>query len=271
MKNDIKSRFAYIETQLLWGGGITARELGEALGLARQNAQGVIAAYRDKHPGNMVVDRRAKRQMASENFQPHYISADPGAFLDYQRAVTMSGYFKQGDEGVDLPFHDVDRLLRPQLPPNPVQIVIAALRRQQVVTIYYHAKTGARMRDISPNSLIFAGNRYHLRAYCHLMKQHLDFVLSRVTHAEPSEDEWVSSHDDAGWQIWLNLVFEPDPGLPEEAASAMRHDHGLGMGETHHIHCRKALAFYVKRELTAVDAELGRPRWRLVKETKITP
>lgn len=271
MKDDKLNRFAFIETQLLWGGGLTARQLGNAFGLARQNAQGVIKAYRSTHPENMFFDRKAKRQMASEQFKPYYINADPGAFLDYERGVSMAGYFKQADEGVDLPFHDVDRLLRPQLATEPVRTVLGALQRQQAVTIYYHAKTGARMREISPNQLIFAGNRYHIRAYCHLTQQHLDFVLSRITYVESSTTPWTSSHYDVGWQTWVELVFEPDPRLPDEAASAIRHDHGLAPGQTHSIRCRKALGYYVRRELTMVDQELRCAKWQLVATRSVGP
>jgi len=271
MKCDTLERFAFIETQLLWGGGLTARELGEACGLARQNAQNVIADYRRRHPENIRTSRKQKRQVATEHFTPHYINPDPGAFLDYQRARAMVEYFRDGESGGGLPFHDVDRLLRPTLHLNPVQTVMTGLRQRRVVTIYYYAKTGARMREISPNTLIFASNRYHIRAYCHLMKKHLDFVVPRITYAElPETDtEWTSDRDDPEWHTWMRLSFRPNPALPEEVVDALCLDHGIVGKEAWEIRCRQALALYVKRELLGVDDERGIPLWILLNEERI--
>jgi hypothetical protein len=229
----------------------------------------VIADYRQRHPENIRHCQKLKRQVATEDFTPHYINPDPGAFLDYRRAQAMVDYFKDGGDDEDFPFLDVDRLLRPTLHRNPVQTVMTGLRQQQVVTIYYHAKSGARMREISPNALVFASNRYHLRAYCHLSDQHLDFVVSRITYADLSETEWVSDRDDSEWHTWLQFVFRPNPDLPEEVIDALCLDHGIVGREAWKIRCRQALALYVKRELLATDDKHRVPLWVLLEEKKI--
>ncbi len=92
MKKDMLSRFAYIETRLYWSDGLTAGNLAKAFRLARQNAQGVIADYRRRHPDNMFFDAKRKRQVMTPTFSPHYISTSPAAFLPYQRGVAMSSY-----------------------------------------------------------------------------------------------------------------------------------------------------------------------------------
>lgn len=51
MNHDRLKRFAFIEVRLLWGGGLTAMALAKGFGIARQNAQQTIEAYRQKHPG----------------------------------------------------------------------------------------------------------------------------------------------------------------------------------------------------------------------------
>ncbi len=270
MKHDTINRFALIETMLLWGDGLTARELGDICGLARQNAQAVISTYRERHPDDIRTDRKLKRQVAADSFKPHYINKEAGAFLDYQRALSLMGYFKDGNEDVTLPFHDVDRLLRHKLYHEPARAVIAGIRRHETVAIYYHAKSGARMRIISPNTMIFAGNRYHLRAYCHLKEGYLDFVISRIVFAEAAKAQWVSSHDDTAWNTRIMLRFEPEPKLSADVANALRIDYGIDKGETFNIRCRKALGFYVKRELLAVDDLLKSSRWMLVDEMVIS-
>ncbi|ADE15983.1 transcriptional regulator [Nitrosococcus halophilus Nc 4] len=258
MKDDI-TRFAFIETCLLWGGGLTARQLADTFGIARQNAQKVITQYRQCHPEN--IRRVGRKQVAGADFSPHYIRKNAEAFLDYLRGQAIISYYLSNADWGGLPFHDVDRLLRPQLRQNSVQKVLSALRTQQVVTIYYHAKSGAQERDLSPNQLIFANNRYHVRGYCHYSKAFLDFVLSRITHAEPSGIEWVSSYNDSAWNTYDELRFKPNEQLPTETQESLLHDFPVNEEGIFLVRCRRALGFYVKRELLAVDARYGISRW----------
>ncbi len=167
MKSDIYSRFAFIETRLYWGDGFTARELAEAFGLTRQTAQGVIDEYRHRHPGAIVFDASRKRQVAGADFRPCYVRSSAGEFLDYLRGQAMIAYYREEKDWSGLPFHDVDRLLRPYLQSEPIRQMMSALNAQRAITIYYQSKRSAQMRDFSPNQLIFAGNRYHVRGYCH--------------------------------------------------------------------------------------------------------
>lgn len=262
MKDDI-NRFAFIETRLLWGGGLTARQLADAFSIARQNAQQVVSQYRQRHPDN--IRRAGRKQVASNSFAPHYIRPGARDFLDYLRGQAMMAYYLDMPDWADLPFHDVDHLLRGRLQNDIVREVLAALHEQRVVTLYYHAKTGARMRDFSPNHLIFARNRYHVRGFCHLTERYLDFVLSRITHAESSSLGWVSSDDDKGWNTHDTLSFKPNPALPAEAIEALRYDFRLDEEGLLRLRCRRALGTYVDRELLAVDADFKVPRW-----TKIT-
>ncbi len=261
MKPDMLERFAFIESRVYWGDGLSAQELGRVFGLARQTAQGVIDAYRKQHPGTLRYDEQRRRQVATSGFQPHYIQESPTAFLDHLRAQAMNAYYMQDQEWDELPFYDVDHWLRPQLQREPIKALLSALLEHKNVTMYYHSKLSARLREFSPNTLIFAGNRYHIRGYCHLQQAFLDFVLSRIIHIEPSTTEWVSSRDDKAWNKFVALRFQPHRELPEEARSALLCDFPLNEEEAYVIRCREALAYYIERELTAIDSRFSLPRW----------
>jgi len=73
---------------------------------------------------------------------------------------------------------DVERLLRPKLPRQLIQPILAALPHQQTLIIEYQSVMpyDIRVRVISPNHLFFANNRYHLHAYCHEKQQYLKFI-----------------------------------------------------------------------------------------------
>ena len=70
MKFDTLIRFAYIETQLFWGDGLSAGELAKFFDSTRQTAQAVINAYRQQHPDQMEYDGSLKRHVATEVIEP---------------------------------------------------------------------------------------------------------------------------------------------------------------------------------------------------------
>lgn len=261
MNHDMMRRFAYIETQVLWGDGLTAGDLGAAFGIARQNAQAVVKAYRQRHPENLVYDRRRKRHVRAERFEARYIKKDPYLFLDYQRGMALAGYFQVADDWADLPFQDADRLLRPHLDGEAIRVVLTALRQRRTVKVVYLAKGGARQRLLSPHQLVYADNRYHLRAFCHFRQIGRDFVLSRIQQAEFSREDWISGKYDEEWHRMETLRFDLNPELPEETRASLWLAYALDDRGCLTITLRKALSKYVVRRMTRPDAALKLPFW----------
>ena len=258
-------RFEYIETRLFWGGGLTASELAETFGLSRQSAQRTIEAYRRRYPGQMVYDPRGKRHVAAEGFRPRTIRTEPIRFLDYLRGQALMSFYRDEPEWSDLTLTDVDRLLRPDLPEEPTRTVLTALLRRRVVRVIYRSKNPESVTDrcLSPNHLVFADDRYHLRAYCHTVNQFIDCVLSRIHWAKLTDDEdWVSSREDREWNRIVDLSFIPNPELPAEAREAILKHYETPVPGRRTVRCRFALAFYVERKLTAPSRKFdGKPLW----------
>ncbi len=265
MKNDTLRRFAFIEARLLWAGGVTARELADTFGIARQNAQQSIKTYDELHPGQLQHDRRRRRQVPTESFRPEYVRAGVNCFLDYQRAASYTAHFYDEPGWSDLPFTDADALARPVYDQNAVRTALTALRRRSVVVIGYWAKSGARTRRISPHHLVHADERYHLRAYCHETQKFRDFNLARIVTAEPSEAEWVPDTTDRDWHRRTALVFQINPELPPDARAALRQDH-FTQDEEHLTipGVREAIAFYVRRRFLRFDQQFRQPLWHEV-------
>lgn len=265
MIHDIIRRFAFIETRLLWGGGFTASELAAAFGIARQNAQQTIASYNRRHPRQMVYDRQRHRQVRTDDFKVNYVRDDVGRFLQYQRAIAHTASYHDDPAWVDLPFADVDDLVRPLYDKEAVRAVLEALRRQEVVEIEYWSKYATRVRRISPNHLVFADGRYHVRAYCHEMLEWFDFVLPRIMSSHEVCEPWVSDHGDSNWHQRENLSFLVNPALPESAQAAVRLDYlPRGVERLLVRGVRKALAIYVRRRLCREDWRFNVPLWIVV-------
>jgi len=282
MSPQLLERFEYIETALFWGKGVTAGDLRETFHLSRQTAQSVIDRYRRAHPDAMAYDASRKCHRPTNLFVPRYISSEVIRFLDYLRGETLVGYFREEAEWSHLEVHDVDRLLQPRLPLEPARTVVRGLLERRAVQMDYRKKNlslSERIdRIISPNHLVFADGRYHVRAYCHVRNAYLDFVLTRVVEArllDDSQTEWVSDRFDEDWQTFLELSFEPHPSLPESVREAIlqRFD-SEEAGETgrRRVRCRASLAFYVTRRLAeSIDPKYGTPLWRLVSREKVSP
>jgi hypothetical protein len=259
-------RFEFIETRLFWGDGLTAGDLAEAFGITRQSAQSAIEDYRRRHPWQMKYAPKLKKHVPEASFSPNYIRMAPVQFLDYLRGQTLAGFYREERGWSDIDLTDVDRLLRPDLPVEPIRTVLSALLQKQVVHIDYRSKNreSATSRSISPNHLVFADDRYHLRAYCHHMEAFLDFVLSRISRAETTDGEWVSSVEDDGWNTFVTLCFRPNPALPEEAQEAVLKHYQTGDSSRRIIKCREAIAFYIKRKLLSSDNKFGVALWEMI-------
>ncbi len=260
-----QKRFEYIETQLFWGKGLKAGNLAETFGLSRQAAQAVIDSYRNRFPGQMEYNPYRKRHEPSENFKPMFIRTSPISFLDYLRGEKLMSYYRQGEDWSDFEMTDVDRLLRPDLPLRPIRVVLSGLLNHQVVRIDYHSKDREPdTRSISPNHLIFADERYHIRAYCHKKNAFLDFVLSRISYAELSDEGWVPSREDREWHYIVTLRFKPNPNLPESVQNAILksyEDKEEVEDGCRIVRCKMALAIYVRRNLLADNRKYGMPLW----------
>lgn len=261
MKSDTMMRFAFIETRVYWGGGLTAQQLATAFDLSRPHAQTVIDAYCRLHPHCLWFDPKRRRQVAVPGFEPHYIREAPALFLDYVRGQTLTAYYLENADWVDTPFEDVDRLLTPHLQRHPLQAALQGLYERKAVVLHYRAKTGASLREVSPHHLVFASNRYHLRVFCHVTGKFLDFVLSRILHSELSTTPWVSARDDHEWNKIITLIFQLNEQLPLDAQGALRCDFMLEDHDRLTIRSREALALYVRRHMLAVDEHFYLPRW----------
>jgi hypothetical protein len=260
MNRDTYRRFAYIENCLYWGDGVTASQLGDTFQIARQNAQASIEAYRQLHPGNMVYNRSRKRHEATDSFIPKYIKQEPLRYLNYLRGNSLANMFWEDEDWGGLTVHDVDTLFRPCLERETVRKVVTAIQTRQALYLEYHAKADIRYLTIAPNHLTYASRRYHLRAYCYEWNKFIDLVLSRILSAEFSDEDWVSSEEDAEWNREIELQFIPNPELPEILKKTLLLDFRLDKG-VYTILVRKALMAYVLREMERLDWKYKIPLW----------
>ena len=262
MKHDLQRRFAFIETCIYWGMGLTATHLGKVFGIARQNAQKNIKDYQTDYPGQMKYNGSLKCHEATEAFKPQLIRDNPDAYLDYLRGNHLVSRFWSENDWSELTVYDVDEKTRPYLDRNCVRIVISALQHKKVVRIRYHSKQLTQYLTISPNNLVYASQRYHIRAYCHESFHYIDLVLSRILEAELTKEDWVSEHEDKDWNTPIRLKFLPNQRLSSQTFNTLLQDHLITDG-FYLVHTNLALAYYIKQNLLNKHDENREPLWIL--------
>ena len=82
-------------------------------------------------------------------------------------------------------FEDVERYGKMRPSNKITSAVTTGLRRQQLLRVKYRSRNREEVCILSPNRLLYAANRYDLRAYCHSRDGYRDFVLTRMVSAEP--------------------------------------------------------------------------------------
>jgi len=268
MNRQKTERYGFIESRLFWEGGLSAKDLVKAFGISRQAAQKIIGDYRADNPGQMAYNPRLKKHEALESFEPSYIRSDPIAFLDYLRGDAMVGYYRDETDWSDFEVVDVNRLLRPRLSILILKPVFSALRNRKAVLIDYRKKNliedETSRRIISPNHLVFTNNRYHMRAYCHSSEKFKDFVLSRISYSEIRSENWIPSEEDNDWNEWITLTFLPNSNLPKNVQKSILRNYEAKDAGKRTIQCRRALAFYIKRELSeTIYNKYDMPLWEM--------
>lgn len=270
MNRDTSRRFAYIETCLYWGGGINTSQIVEAFQITRQNAQKCLDAYRTLHSDQMSYDASLKRHIASHDFKPQYINIQPEFYLDYMRGNQLAAYYWLEDEWGGVGVIDVDRLFRTYLDSQLVRQMLSAITKRQTLIIDYHSKSKLQRITISPNRLVYASRRYHVRSYCHNWGKYIDIVLSRVFEFRLGTEDWVDGLADHEWNSLLVLQFTPNPELPSHVRQTLLIDHRSKVLNAAHskeilvIPTSEALKGYVMREMERVDWKYNVKLWLVV-------
>ena len=248
-------RLEFIDFRLLWDGTINRGELVDFFGISIQQASSDLARYAALAPANLAYDKSAKTYRTAAGFKPLLAHSDAQYFLT-QLAELTTGTVPPSSLYIGWrPPCDVVRY-----PTRPVQTLtllrlLWAIRDHEDLRIVYQSmrRPSATDRWIAPHALASDGSRWHVRAWCHEHGDFRDFVLSRVQRVVDARQSAVDPSADEGWHTYIDVTIRPRAGLSEGQRAAIEVDFGMKQGRLS-IHCRKALAFYVLRQL-----QLDRP------------
>ncbi len=248
-----ETRLRFLDGLFFWDGQANRRDLMAAFHVSQPQAALDLKAYLNQAaPGQVTYDARRKRYEATEAFRPLYGAPQIEPWLERAR--------NQGVPAEVLP--TLDRPLDAAL----MARLYRAIRDRRPLGVQYQtmSRPDPETRTITPTAFACDGQRWHVRAYCHLREAYRDFVLSRLTIVDHSLSMASAGPliRDLAWETYVELVLTPAPSLEPSQAQAVARDYGMG-AEGLLVRVRLALEFYALRRWG-----LDQPQSRLIVQSR---
>lgn len=211
-----RQRLQFIESVAYWEGGIDRPRVTKVFSVTQNHVTKDFRLYRQAFPGNLdyVLSERIYRPSAS--FQPKLASGRPDEYLSLLRSsaecqsTALMPVMGEGVSSVTLP------VPIGQIEPDVLFAVTRAIKRRLCLRLKYQ---GLRVdtpaiRTIWPHGLVFAGFRWHVRAYDEKSESYEDLVLSRILSATQCDNTHVTELPvDAAWNEEITIEIIPSAHL----------------------------------------------------------
>ena len=184
LKWGVERRLEFIEFRLFWEGGVNRSDITDMFDVSVPQASKDLTLYQERAPHNALYDKSAKRYVASEQFEPHFLKPDPDGYLSRLRSVA-EGLIDLSDSWIT-EFPDTDIALTPRrdIDSAVLRTVLSAVRDNRSIDVHYQSMSKDRpdpiWRRITPHAFGYDGFRWHVRAYCHVTDKFKDFLLPRI-------------------------------------------------------------------------------------------
>lgn len=228
---DLLLRYRLIEIIALWEGRLTTNHICHGFGIGRQQASKDINTYlREIAPDNLVYDRHLKGYVPAPDFRPVVTRGDSDEYLDLlARNQDLSQTFESLD--ISLPHSTVVRVPRRLAEPAVVRAIVAATRQRRRLRAEFVSlsEPAAVRRTIEPHTLVYSGQRWHVRGWCEHRRQFRDFPLSRFRGTPEILPERCrhGEQQDEDWNRTVTVELRPDRRLRPEQQAIIAADYGM--------------------------------------------
>lgn len=230
---DLLLRYRLIEIIAYWEGRLTTNHLCDTFGIGRQQASKDINNYlADIGPGNLTLDRKIKGYIPTPAFEPKVTS---GIADEYLQLLSRNNELNQTFESLALENANTEVVAVParKVDPTIIRALVKASRMNKRLEVdYVSVKNPNRDgRIIVPHTLVFTGQRWHVRAWCETNQEFRDFVLSRFRgkpeFEDPLEQPNPTIDDDKDWNTTVTIKIKPDTRLSKPQQKVIAHDYGM--------------------------------------------
>lgn len=241
-ENSRESRFAIIESLLLWEGQISNERVRDVFGIQKVQASRVLGEYVSYNPEH--IDSKTKRSPYRANFQisPKHSSGSIEEYLTATKAINNADNIIL-DARYDLTTPSVE----------VISHISQAIRSKSGLKINYLSMTNPKglERVIYPHTIVRAGRRWHVRAWCGEKHEYRDFVIGRIKSALIVDDLPLSPiPSDTDWNTKIDLIIGAHPLLSSVQLEVIRYE--FFNGEiARKLEIRSCLLQYVIQDIRA--------------------
>ena len=258
LKWGVERRLEFIEFRLFWEGGVNRSDIIDMFDVSVPQASKDLTLYQERAPRNALYDKSAKRYVASDHFEPHFLKPDPNGYLSRLRSLA-EGLIDLSESWItQVPDTDIALTPRRDINAGVLRAVLSAVRDHRSVEIHYQSMSKDRphpiWRRITPHAFGYDGFRWHVRGYCHVTDKFKDFLLPRILDVGELGEAGSLADQDALWQERFSVEIGPHPELTESQKAVVAKDYGMTGGSVV-LTVRYAMLFYVLKRLgLLVDA-----------------
>jgi len=246
----VTQRLEFIEVTLYWRGRINRAELVNQYQISYPQASGDLQKYLEIADGGVAYDSSLKAYIPTPTFSPKLVKPNADRFL-LQMLGWRRGILQRSDVSPNEP-PPFDELPVPRRVINPdvLRVVTQSITNNRKISVLYQSMTrpAPTWREISPHSLAFDRQRWHVRAYCHEHRAFRDFVLTRIFEIKDVSSSEIAPATDEAWDARVVVKIAPHPGLTADQKTAIAMDFGM-TDSVAELPVRAAMLFYLMRAM----------------------
>ena len=241
-----EKRLKFIESRLFWEGWVRRGNIEDFFQISTPQATKDIKEYKDKAPENIIYDPVGKMYVVGKNFKPVYEEPSSEAYLNRLLHLKRKTQENEFFCGTITNYATIPRMRR-FVDTEVLKLLIKAINHRMSIKIVYQSmsKESPTSRWISPHSLAYDGNRWHIRALCHNKQFFSDFNLSRILQAIEVRENNISNSLDYQWHAEVSLEIEPNPSLNGGKRACIELDYEMENGKKE-FKIPAAFYYYIK-------------------------
>lgn len=230
-----KQRLQFIEAMLIWDGSVQRADVCKVFDVTPNHLTRDIKRYRTCHKDALEYDVERRAYKRGHRFSPLLASGSAEEYLALLQAYSISQCSAVLPAMGCITHAESIPSLRGNIEPDVLRLVMSAVRNATAVKLTYQSFSGANpgQRVLWPHTLVFTGERWHIRAFDDKRQAFRDFVLARCTKASGVEEKCpIASSLDAMWHERETVEVVPAPRLSATQQAVIAREFGMAGTET---------------------------------------
>lgn len=225
-----RQRLRFFEARLLWEGLVNRQDVCHHFGVTANHFTREVSDYRNHYPSNVQYDVSARAYRPTERFQAGFATGGAEEYLALLRLYSHNpSQALLAEMGTSV---SCEILPEPQgqMDREVLRAILRAIHGHRGCEIRYQSfsSPSTAKRIIWPHALVWAGERWHVRAFDERRMSYIDFVLVRISsvtavnRAFPNE-----AGEDIDWHQSEILEIIPNPTLSESQKRVVALEYGM--------------------------------------------